>query len=431
MSLKLIQKLICVVIATVMMGSWAFGQRTPLRASKPADIFSSPLFLYESFVFMSPDDSTLARLTVYTAFANDILQFIKGRQGNFTATYDLQVRVLDKKGNVIAEKSTGSRKISVANFEATNDQELTNRSQIAFDVIPGDYKLTIDLTDYDTQKSLHREKMIQVKTLGITRLSLSEILFAQRVIKDSLNQIIELIPNLEHHDEHADSSFWAYWEIYPIMSPDSVQLNFTIFDGMERVIVHGGETLFPQRRIIPYQLDIKKLINQPGRYVVFVQVKQRDKELSTRGRFSANWKQYNLAKSNIRMAIEALKEFIPDNEFRSLERLPANEQQGWLNQFWKQRDPTPGTDRNELQEEFYRRVDFVNQHFTVNSIDKEGWKTDRGGIYIKYGPPTDVERHNEQLNLPPFEIWYYAHLQRRFIFEDKSGVGDFQLARIE
>ncbi len=428
---KLIQKLLWVTVVSVILVSSALAQRTPLRSPKAADIFSSPLFLYEAFVFMSPDDSTLARLTVYVAFANDILQFIKGRQGSFTANYDLLFRVLDKKGNVIAEKSTGSRKISVANFEATNDQELSNRSQVNFDVIPGEYKLTIDLTDYDTQKNLHREKIIQVKTLGITRLSLSEILFAQRVIKDSLDRIIELIPNLEHHDEHADSAFWAYWEIYPIMAADSVQLFFTIFDGMERVVARGSEMLFPYRRIIPYQLELKKMITQPGRYVVLVQVTQRDKEVSVRGRFSANWNQYNLVNSNIRLAIEALKEFIPSNEFQSLEKLPEPERQTWLNQFWKQRDPTPGTDRNELQEEFYRRVDFVNQHFTVNSIDKEGWKTDRGGIYIKYGPPTDVERHNEQLNLPPFEIWYYAHLQRRFIFEDKSGVGDFQLARIE
>lgn len=428
---KLIRKLVWSAVASGIIGSAVFGQMAPRRAPRTADIFSSPLFLYEAFVFMSPNDSTLSRLTVYVAFANDILQFVKGRQGNFTANYDLLIRVLDKKGNVIAEKSTGSRKISVDNFEATNDQELINRSQVVFNVIPGEYKLTIDLTDYDTQKNLHREKMIQVKTLGITRLSLSEILFAQRLLRDSLNQIIELIPNLEHHNEHADSAFWAYWEIYPIMASDSVELNFAVFDAMERVVTRGSETLFPHRRIIPYQLDLKKWITQPGRYVVSVQVKQRDKEVTTRGRFSANWNQYNLAKSNIRMAIEALKEFIPENEFQSLTRLPENERQAWLVQFWKQRDPTPGTERNELQEEYYRRVDFVNQHFTVNSIDKEGWKTDRGGIYIKYGPPTDVERHNEQLNLPPFEIWYYAHLQRRFIFEDKSGVGDFQLARIE
>lgn len=428
---KLIQTLLWGTVVSVILGSAALAQRTPLRSPKAVDIFSSPLFLYEAFVFMSPDDSTLGRLTVYVAFANDILQFVKGRQGNFTANYDLLFRVLDKKGNVIAEKSTGGRQIAVANFEATNDQELNNRSQVDFDVVPGEYKLTIDLTDYDTQKNLHREKIIPVKTLGITRLSLSEILFAQRVIKDSLDRIIKLIPNLEHHDAQADSAFWAYWEIYPIMAADSVRLWFTIFDGMERVVARGSEMLFPHRRIMPYQLELKKLIPQPGRYVILVQVSQRDKEFSVRGRFSANWNQYNLVKSNIRLAIEALKEFIPSNEFQSLEKLPEPERQTWLNQFWKQRDPTPGTDRNELQEEFYRRVDFVNQHFTVNSIDKEGWKTDRGGIYIKYGPPTDVERHNEQLNLPPVEIWYYAHLQRRFIFEDKSGVGDFQLARIE
>jgi len=50
---------------------------------------------------------------------------------------------------------------------------------------------------------------------------------------------------------------------------------------------------------------------------------------------------------------------------------------------------------------------------------------------MKYGPPTDVERHQDQLNLPPYEIWYYDKLDRRYYFEDKSGLGDFQLVRIE
>jgi len=126
-----------------------------------------------------------------------------------------------------------------------------------------------------------------------------------------------------------------------------------------------------------------------------------------------------------------LKDFISDKQYKYLKKASDSTKQAWIVDFWKQRDPTPDTEENELQEEFYRRIDFANNYFTVNALDKEGWKTDRGGIYIKYGPPTDVERHQDQLNLPPYEIWYYKKINRRFFFEDKSGVGDYHLVRIE
>ena len=137
------------------------------------------------------------------------------------------------------------------------------------------------------------------------------------------------------------------------------------------------------------------------------------------------------SKLNIQTAIEALKEFVSDKEYKLVEQYSDSAKDAWFNKFWKDRDPTPGTEDNELQKEFYQRVDFANNQFSINTLDKEGWKTDRGNIYIKYGTPTDVERHLDQLNLPPYEIWYYEKIDRRFYFEDKSGTGDFHLVRIE
>ncbi|MGQ9855035.1 MAG: GWxTD domain-containing protein, partial [Candidatus Oleimicrobiaceae bacterium] len=99
--------------------------------------------------------------------------------------------------------------------------------------------------------------------------------------------------------------------------------------------------------------------------------------------------------------------------------------------FWRRRDPTPGTERNELREEFFRRVDFANRHFTVLLSERDGWQTDRGRIYIIYGPPTEVEREPTQLDNPAFEIWYYRDLNRRFVFADRTGTGDYQLVRSE
>ena len=97
----------------------------------------------------------------------------------------------------------------------------------------------------------------------------------------------------------------------------------------------------------------------------------------------------------------------------------------FIKQFWLRRDPTPGTEKNEFQEEHYRRVAFANTHF-ASSVP--GWKTDRGRVYIVYGPPDEIESH-PGLGL---EQWLYHHLNGLgndilAEFADPNKTGDFRL----
>ena len=115
---------------------------------------------------------------------------------------------------------------------------------------------------------------------------------------------------------------------------------------------------------------------------------------------------------------EELKEFrsIQDPEARRL----------WLIRFWSRRDPDPSTPQNELFEEFVRRVQYADEHFSTQ-IEK-GRYTDRGRIYIKYGPPDEVKRSTLVLESQDREYWFYSTRGGiEFIFVDINGPGDFQL----
>ncbi len=112
-------------------------------------------------------------------------------------------------------------------------------------------------------------------------------------------------------------------------------------------------------------------------------------------------------------------------EIDSLENAPDSLRQKEWDEFWKRRDPTPGTPENEFMEEYLERVKYANAHFSYGSIP--GYKTDRGMIYIKYGPPDDIEQHPFELDSPPYEVWRYYSQNLVFIFVDKSGVGDYEL----
>jgi GWxTD domain-containing protein len=99
----------------------------------------------------------------------------------------------------------------------------------------------------------------------------------------------------------------------------------------------------------------------------------------------------------------------------------------FMYEFWKRRDPDPTTLENEVKKEYLRRVEHANLNFRGGL--KEGWKTDRGRVYIVYGPPDEIERHPNEMGSKSYEIWYYHSLQGgvEFDFIDRSGFSDYLL----
>ena len=118
------------------------------------------------------------------------------------------------------------------------------------------------------------------------------------------------------------------------------------------------------------------------------------------------------------------------------------EREQFIEQFWLRRDPTPDSVENEFREEHYRRIAYANERF---SSGKPGWKTDRGRIYIAWGPPDEIESHPSggayyrpieegggSTSTYAFEIWRYRYLEgvgQEVVLEfvDPSMSGEFRL----
>jgi GWxTD domain-containing protein len=112
---------------------------------------------------------------------------------------------------------------------------------------------------------------------------------------------------------------------------------------------------------------------------------------------------------------------ITDEEKQAFKRLKTDEErQQFVEQFWLRRDPTPDTEENEFKEEHYRRIAYANDHYASGI---PGWKTDRGMIYIKYGPADEIESHPSggsyqrpyeegggETSTYPFETWRYRYI---------------------
>ena len=113
---------------------------------------------------------------------------------------------------------------------------------------------------------------------------------------------------------------------------------------------------------------------------------------------------------------------ISDEERQAFKRLQTDEErQQFVESFWLRRDPTPDTEENEFKEEHYRRFAYANERYASGI---PGWKTDRGRIYIMYGPPDENESHPSggtyerpmeegggTTSTYPFEKWRYRYIE--------------------
>src|SRR5260370_608617 len=82
---------------------------------------------------------------------------------------------------------------------------------------------------------------------------------------------------------------------------------------------------------------------------------------------------------------------ITDEERAAFKQLSNDEERdNFIEAFWQRRDPSPDTEENEYKEEHYRRIAYTNEHFAAGI---PGWQSDRGRIYIMYGPADEVESH--------------------------------------
>lgn len=127
---------------------------------------------------------------------------------------------------------------------------------------------------------------------------------------------------------------------------------------------------------------------------------------------------------NPEQSIALVRYIATGEEIAQLESASSEDRERVWEEFWKKRDPDPTTPENEFKAEFFRRVQHANEQFGGTG---PGWRTDRGMIYIQYGPPDHVESHPHNIDGPPYEVWIYNELRRRFVFVDYDGFGRYEL----
>ena len=134
---------------------------------------------------------------------------------------------------------------------------------------------------------------------------------------------------------------------------------------------------------------------------------------------------------------------ISPEERNAFGQLATNEErEQFIEQFWLRRSTNPDLPDNEFKEEHYRRIAYANEHYASGI---PGWRTDRGHMYIVWGPPDEIDSHptggtydrpmeegGGSTSTYPWETWRWRYIEGMgenviMEFVDPTGSGEYHL----
>lgn len=374
------------------------------------------------------DSSGGYRADIYLDLPYSSLRFVRDREA-WSARFDVTVLVYDRGGNQL---NGDLWTIPVTTRDPGRDQSagLRFRRRFAMAIAPGRLRFEVRVAQSGSGREGEWSAVVEVPRYDGSELVFSRPVFGRCDVpaaeRDTTWSEDGFTPIVRRRYGDAQPSLCVKGDLYDQAGTTDAEyvLSWGIFGrgrdpvvrGEERVPRSGGRGAF---LVAP---NIDSLSHGDWRLVL--EARLGTARATREESFQVDESRLNLL-SDQEMIRGVLAYIAGNEELLALESLPPDSLQSFWDAFWLRRDPSPDTPRNENHDEFLRRVDYVNANYTA--IDA-GWRTDMGRIYIRYGPPDQVERIPFSADGPPREIWVYEARQLRFLFVDTEGFGRFRLA---
>jgi GWxTD domain-containing protein len=382
----------------------------------------------ETFAFKS-DSSGRGRIDIYIQVPYPEINFVKDGE-QYVGRYDVSATVVTQENQELWQKNQVVE-VRLKDFAQTVSNKLYGLKRFSVDLLPRTYKLLLQVTDLESKKTTTFSKPLVVKDYGIDSLALSDVMLVSKM--DIYNTRKNIVPNLTGvFTKNELNNFYLFFEVYCRTHFDSVQLSWKIMNAKREVVAQRTkvEILSGDRTQLIWHIDTPSVA--VDQYKIHVEVRKGFKDTSVSyfhssasHSFLVRMMDIPFTVTDIDKATDQLQYIATGSEMSKIRdaTTPEEKQKRFL-EFWAKRDPDPQTVRNELMEEYYARVFYANKNF---SHFIEGWKTDRGMVFIRFGAPQNIDRHPFDLDNKPYEIWYYYDQNREFVFVDDTGFGDYRL----
>ena len=368
---------------------------------------------------VADSNSDSIRILSYIVVPNKVLKFVKN-SSSFETAYQAKITLKNKKGEQVGRKSWSNTLKTDDYLESTSDK-ISTIHFYEFRVPIDNYIITSELFDRDSNESgvinreikhknknsnFHLFKPFLIDTFeGDWGLNANEIPILTNIIgKNSIKPTIFVSGKIDTGKYNIDVL---------INSTNKKELWKQTFEIM------SNNKHFFQRIAIPDDIIDKGLRKKI--YVTLRQGKNKKKESLI---FGVTREGFSKSISNFNQAILAMRYILVDDEYKNMRRSKPERQEELFLSYWKERDPSPETKENELQDEYFSRVAYANSSFKGST---DGWRTHMGEIYIKFGRPDDIEEYSDPFTRIYQQRWHYYRINKYFDFVDESGFGDFRL----
>ena len=379
---------------------------------------------FQAGIFRTFDDIGENRIVrLYFQIINDDLTFIK-KDDVFEAEVQFDIYINNQQKEFVVNRSI-SKVIKTTHFDETNSRKVSNSYITDISLPPNVYDAVITALDKNSNKQVNRKIHFELEDISSKEFLLSDLLFFKDYQKDSLGNISNFEPNLTNNFSGEDKYFYFYLSSIIEKPQDTLNIKYTIRNTSGAVTQMNEYSIIKNERKTDHYIRINRQQFDQSRYELEVTGSYRGNSITMKKTFSFFWTESPQSPQDLDKALEQMRYLLEADSVGWALKQPYEIKKAYFDRFWNGMDPNKETQKNELMDEYYLRVNFANQNYSTLSID--GWLTDRGRIYIKFGQPDDIERHPFEIDSVPYEIWRYYSVRKIFVFVDRTGFGDYYL----
>jgi len=429
------QSSVCALLALVSL--LVAGAPPAVRAdetgSRPWRAKAVPHFYVDATYF--PNPQTEGTLELYYDISHSQLQFLK-KGSAFTANFEIQVIVYDLKGRQVTGDSW-RRNVTRSSYQETVSPELSYTETLLLALPPGRYNLVTRTENVDSGRLSSVTVRLDLRALGALP-AISDVIVgvcspssARETPSKEASPRGLVVPHPRARFGERYSSMCVYAEVYDSSSAAGAPpADTSAFRVLCRILDEQGSTRHLDTLYVARTGNTSYLLYSPalddltmGRYTLELQLGNAKGAMKTASTFEVDESRFPLDE-NIDDTMALLGYITHRSELEPLKQATGADRKALWLEFWAKRDPYPETPENEFLIEFFERVHYANANF---SYFGPGWKTDRGRIYIRRGPPDNIEARPVSPSGPAYEVWYYFQQNLTFVFVDRMGLGEYQL----
>lgn len=335
------------------------------------------------------------------------LLVFKKQQNQFITNINYTFNTSNRHTKAVVNRITNNKSISVSYYEDTRDTDRFFQIETQISLPAGEYDLLSIIQDIDSHNIFKNTTKMDVGNIPMIS-KLTAFHFEEQE-KHYISKVVK---------EDVDTVWFRFqMDDFEIIGKN-IPFNYKVLQ--DSTIIDSSTVSIMGNQQNMYNIPLKISSEWENDLTVFI---------GNKGQFSS-MKLFVESKDGTRLWSDKRKDIIgvmayllPYSEYKNFTKLEDVELIDAVTEYWKSKDPTSNTKKNELLEEINNRIAYSNASFSVVG---KGWRSDMGKVYIVYGPPESIDRHYNAEYSYNYEIWYYSS-GRKFTFSDQRNFGELKL----